>query len=212
MGRRKKEPEAVHRQNIAGAARRLFAQKGLEAATMDDIAREAGYSKATLYVYFRNKEEIVGALVLESMKQLHELLCAAILENPGTKAGYNAICRALTDYQEAFPLYFEAALGKIRIDPVAPDAVERETFETGERINGELSRFLRAGIAAGELRPDLPVLETVFLFWASLSGVIRMAANKQDYLEKTLGVTKRQFLESGFETLYRAIAAEEKMG
>ena len=58
MGRRKKEPRSVHRENIVSAASALFLEKGIAAASMDDIAKAAGYSKATLYVYFENKEEI----------------------------------------------------------------------------------------------------------------------------------------------------------
>lgn len=67
MGRRKKEPKSVHREKIATAASTLFMEKGIAATSMDDIAKAAGYSKATLYVYFENKEEIVGILVLNSM-------------------------------------------------------------------------------------------------------------------------------------------------
>lgn len=48
-----------HRGSILAAAERLFAEKGTEKTTMDDIAREAEYSKATLYVYFQSKEEII---------------------------------------------------------------------------------------------------------------------------------------------------------
>ncbi|MFQ9916466.1 MAG: helix-turn-helix domain-containing protein [Flavonifractor plautii] len=43
---------------------------------MDDIAREAEYSKATLYVYFQSKEEIINAILLSGMvllkKKIHE--------------------------------------------------------------------------------------------------------------------------------------------
>ena len=63
MGRRKKEPRNVHRENIVSAASVLFMENGIAAASMDDIAKAAGYSKATLYVYFENKEEIVSILV-----------------------------------------------------------------------------------------------------------------------------------------------------
>ena len=72
MGRRKKEPKSVHREKIATAASALFMEKGIAATSMDDIAKAAGYSKATLYVYFENKEEIVGILVLNSMKKLYD--------------------------------------------------------------------------------------------------------------------------------------------
>ena len=70
MGRRKKEPPSVHRSQIAQAASALFLEKGTAAVSMDDIAKAAGYSKATLYVYFENKDEIVSALTLDSMKKL----------------------------------------------------------------------------------------------------------------------------------------------
>ncbi len=72
MARRKKEPRSVHREKIASAASVLFMDKGIVATSMDDIAKAAGYSKATLYVYFENKEEIVGILVLDSMKKLYQ--------------------------------------------------------------------------------------------------------------------------------------------
>ncbi len=77
MGRRKKEPRSVHRENIASAASVLFMEKGIAETSMDDIAKAAGYSKATLYVYFENKEEIVGILVLGSMKKLYDYIVSA---------------------------------------------------------------------------------------------------------------------------------------
>ena len=56
-----------HRGSILAAAERLFAEKGTDKTTMDDIAREAEYSKATLYVYFQSKEEIINAILLSGM-------------------------------------------------------------------------------------------------------------------------------------------------
>ena len=56
-----------HRGSILAAAERLFTEKGTEKTTMDDIAREAEYSKATLYVYFQSKEEIINAILLSGM-------------------------------------------------------------------------------------------------------------------------------------------------
>ena len=47
MGRRKKEPRSVHRESIVSAASVLFMEKGIASTSMDDIAKAAGYSKAT---------------------------------------------------------------------------------------------------------------------------------------------------------------------
>ena len=57
VARRKKEPQNIHRKNISGAAEQLFMKMGIENTSMNDIAKESGYSKATLYVYFKNKEK-----------------------------------------------------------------------------------------------------------------------------------------------------------
>lgn len=210
MARRKKEPESVHRGAIAAAAERLFMQKGIDQTTMDDITGQAGYSKATLYVYFKNKEEIVHTLEMESMTRLYQCIHQAAAQEGRTWEGYEAICWAVEGYQEEAPFYFSLAVGSIRVEVEAPDCteVERKTYEVGEQINRELALFLQKGIEAGELRAGLEILPTVFLFWASLSGLVAMAQAKQAYIERTMGMTRRQFLSSGFATLYRAIAKE----
>lgn len=211
MGRRKKEPESVHRENISSAAERLFSYKGIVSTTMDDIAKEAGYSKATLYVYFSKKEEIIGCLVLKSMKMLLSVLHKATADPITIKEKYHKICTALTQYQEQFPLYFTFALGEINVnfDKENYLPIEKETYEIGEQINDEIAQFIRSGIDTGEFLPDLPVLQTVFLFWASLSGIIQMAVNKQLYIEKTMNLSKEQFLEFGFGKLYQLLTMEE---
>jgi AcrR family transcriptional regulator len=51
------------REDILEAAARAFSRSGFSSATMRDIAREAGYTAASLYTYFKSKQEILGALV-----------------------------------------------------------------------------------------------------------------------------------------------------
>ena len=116
MGRRKKEPRSVHRENIASAASSLFMEKGIRLVSMDDIAKAAGYSKATLYVYFENKEEIVSYIVLNSMKKLYNYITSALEQPLETWAKYELICQSLVQYQEEFPFYFQMVLDNINID------------------------------------------------------------------------------------------------
>ena len=129
MARRKKEPKSVHREKIASAASVLFMERGIAATSMDDIAKAAGYSKATLYVYFENKEEIVGILALDSMKKLYHYIASALEQQQTTKEQYNFICRGLVQYQEEFPFYFQMVLDKINID------FERRAYQKQEGIH-----------------------------------------------------------------------------
>ncbi len=70
--------DPVKRQQIIDGARRVFINMGFDAASMNDITREAGVSKGTIYVYFANKEELFEALIEEErgtiFKNLYEAL------------------------------------------------------------------------------------------------------------------------------------------
>lgn len=60
------------RQHLVSIARDLFARKGLEATTMNDIANASGRGRRTLYTYFRNKEEIYEAVIESELERLSE--------------------------------------------------------------------------------------------------------------------------------------------
>lgn len=211
MGRRKKEPRSVHRENIVSAASALFMDRGIAATSMDDIAKAAGYSKATLYVYFENKEEIVGILVLNSMQKLYDYISSALIQHKTTKARYDFICRGLMQYQQEFPFYFKMVLDKINIDFESKDYLpeEKETYQIGEEINEKIKNFLLSGMEKGDLRSDLEIMPAIFNFWGMLSGIIQLAANKEEYIKKSMGLSKEKFLEYGFSLVYHSIAAKE---
>ncbi len=213
MGRRKKEPRSAHREKIAAAASELFLERGAPAVSVDEIARAAGYSKATLYVYFENKEEIVCLLALESMKKLRGYIAVALEGEETVKARYKGVCRGLVRYQREFPAYFRMALERIDTDFAGRDVLpeERETYRVGEAINQLLRDFLQDGVERGALRRDLEVMPVIFQFWGMLSGLIQLAAKKAAYIERVTGLSEERFLESGFRMLYGSIAAEEAL-
>ena len=207
MARRKKEPRSVHREAIASAASELFEKKGIDATSMDDIAKAAGYSKATLYVYFENKEEIIAVLVMESMKKLYTYITDAVEQCETSKERYRHICQGLVRYQAEFPLYFGMVLDNIRIPGNINDCMpeETQTWQVGEQINEELAVFLQDGIDKGELRPDIPIIETILAFWGMISGLLQIAVKKEIYINDATGLQQEQFMEYGFEMLYRSI-------
>ena len=212
MARRKKEPQNVHRKAISTVAEQLFMKKGIEHTSMNDIAKEAGYSKATLYVYFKNKEELVGVLVLESMQKLYDYIQMALEQSECTKERYRKICQALVKYQEEYPFYFKMVLETINIDFESTHFLpeEKETILIGEQINGLLANFLENGITSGDIRSDIDIVQTIFSFWGMLSGLIQIATNKEVYIGQRMEKSKMEFLMYGFDMLYDSIANERR--
>jgi AcrR family transcriptional regulator len=62
-GRRAAGEDPAKREQIIEGAKRVFMSVGFDAASMNDITREAGVSKGTIYVYFENKEDLFAALI-----------------------------------------------------------------------------------------------------------------------------------------------------
>lgn len=67
----------TRRAHVLDAARRVFAERGVEGASIREIAREAGYTAGALYSYFDSKEAIYAALLAESLDRLQTEVQAA---------------------------------------------------------------------------------------------------------------------------------------
>jgi AcrR family transcriptional regulator len=67
---RKEREKERRRQQIMVAAKRVFADKGFSRSTMEEIAKEAELSPGTLYLYFKNKDELYASLSLRVLQYL----------------------------------------------------------------------------------------------------------------------------------------------
>ena len=62
------------REHLIDAARRVFARKGIERTTMNDIAVASHKGRRTLYMYFKNKDELSTLVIENEMERLYEML------------------------------------------------------------------------------------------------------------------------------------------
>lgn len=207
----KKEALALfHRQNILAAAEKLFLAKGFDKTTMDDVAKEAQYSKATLYVYFKSKDEILNYLTLESMKQLYTHIHEGIKKGTDFFSIYKTLCYELVNYHEAMPLYFNAVLNPINIDienPATPP-IFKEIYEIGEKIDDEVASWITSGIHDGYIKEDLEIFPTIMWFWANLGGIIKVASTKESFILKKSTLSKKEFLDYSFKLLLNSVLKE----
>ena len=74
VGAAREQPDGAKRRQILDGARRVFLDHGFDGASMGEIARAAGVSKGTLYVYFDSKEALFEALTISEKSDLAEAL------------------------------------------------------------------------------------------------------------------------------------------
>ena len=64
----------MKKEQIIEAARKLFYQFGFKKVSMDEIAREAGVTKKTIYMYFNSKEELLKYFIEEEIKEMRQIV------------------------------------------------------------------------------------------------------------------------------------------
>lgn len=142
------------RDQILAGAWQEFMAKGFDAATMQGICRAAGVSKGTLYVYFRNKEDLFVALVEHRRAGIAEQLRAALAVPGGIEARLTAYAAQMIRMQTS-PDVLRAQRIVVAMAERMPD-LARRFYDAGARqVLGGLGRWLTEAEAEGLLRvPD----------------------------------------------------------
>jgi AcrR family transcriptional regulator len=139
---------------ILAVAGRLFGELGVDATTMSRLAAEAGLGQSSLYYYFRNRDEVVAALVARANVVSLDLVAAVAASDTSTPAKLYEFVRGDVEALCALPFDIN------EVHRIA--ARDRERFGTYWRERDRLARrlraIIRAGVVAGELRPVDPGL------------------------------------------------------
>ena len=199
-----------HKETISSVAEELFQDNGYEKTTVDDIAKAADYSKATLYVYFKSKEEIKHYIVLNAMKLMLDKITAGINTDKDAFLQYRAICQEMTAFSSERPYSFQSLIETIRIDERyrKENPVLEEIYQVGEGINDKIAEVLQNGIQQNLLRDDIDCLPAGFFFWAAISGVIQIATNKAEYIADRMKMSPQDYLDFSFTILFRSVLKE----
>ena len=81
----------ARRQAILQAAAQVFARRGYEPATLEAVAREADLAKGTLYLYFRNKEDLYFHTILSMLERLESSILEKARSSTGALDGLRAV-------------------------------------------------------------------------------------------------------------------------
>lgn len=198
---RKERERERRRQQIIVAAKRVFSDKGFNKSTMEDIAKEAELSPGTLYLYFKNKDELYASLSLRILQYLIIRLEHVNGNNemdPVQKV--EALNEAMFDVYEfdqliiinMFHLQSSETLKNLS------DELLGEIEELSRKSLGAIAAIFQEGIDAGVFVDEHP-FALADIFWSLFSGVILWESSKsiindnKDYLRETLKVAFEVF-------------------
>jgi AcrR family transcriptional regulator len=197
---RRKREKQVRRRSILDAARAVFAAKGFEASTMDEVAAEAELSKGTLYLYFQSKEDLFVALATEMMGGLlarFERIAAA--EGTGL-ARLRWLLEGYADFALEHAAHFRAVLvwlaSGTRADTTTPSfAAHRQQLA---RIVAMFHGALEAGARDGTIRAEVDPVQVGAQLWAGMIGTLIVRINSEEMMRRAPHAVDFEALVPGY--------------
>jgi len=164
MGRlTRKEKQALTRECLMHSAARVFARRGLQQASIDEVAEDAGFTKGAFYANFKNKEELFLAMLDERFaKRIEEI--EEVIAGEGSAAQKarrvgDQLAHTLRADREWERLFFEFSAYAVRDEDFRQELVTR--YRT-------MRAALRADLERGGKEATLP-LEQVALMTTAMS-------------------------------------------
>ena len=184
---RERKRREANKETILHAAESVIIRKGVGAATMDDIARESQFSKATLYQYFRSKSELVDEIVLHYHDDMRTILERIRARDLSAVEKLRRIIRASIEFRDAkenvsrvlmtdgaFRNRMMAFLSRGK-EGLSPDEKRlcRVMYEKLKALLDISASILREGVRSGEFR-EMDVDAALTFLGAVLQGLFHI--------------------------------------
>jgi len=189
---------------ILDAALEEFLTRGFTASRLDDIARRAGCTKGTIFLYFASKEELFKAIVRDRLLPVIQSAEAQVEQHEGPSADLlRSLVRARWELLVHSPL---SGMPKLVISEAGqfPDLVRFFYDDVVARSYAVFARVLREGIERGEFRP----LDPMYVARSLMAPLIVAALWKhaiQPYAMKD--VDPEKYFDTSLDLLLAGIAA-----
>ena len=202
------ERRSGERQRYSMQPRASFS-RSYEDVSMDEIAREVELNKATIYLYFKNKEVLYATIVLRGIEILKEKYTECMEKEVLGIVKVALMGQAYYQYSQEYPDYLRMIhfYGSERFSKENPCTAEiGKGYGTCRMI---LRDAIQEGIDDGTIRADLDPFLTSMYLMISFMGILSME-NKWKLVIEAEGFSYEQFASEFFRFITPAISSGEK--
>ncbi len=208
---RKEREKEQRRDEIVKAATKVFFERGLQSATMDEIAEAAELSKGTIYLYYKSKEDLYLAVMNNGSTVLFEMFDKAVAKASTTieririlADTYQEFFRQHRNYFRMFHFLQNQQLHK----QVSPEMREIAQLHQ-QRIWDLAVGVLRRGVEEGILRNDVEPAEMAVVLWSASNSLLMQIDYQYEHWKHTVGIDIESVLRHSNNLLLEAIMTDE---
>jgi len=171
---RKEKERQFRNELIIDAAECVFFKNGFEHTTMNDIANEAGFSKGTIYLHFKNKQDLHFAIVLRASKLIGKMLKDKHKLKGKPTDKLQIMLKAYIEFSQKYPNY-ASVLQHFKpsdIKKVSPAYISN--FFDSDSPLYILAETLKDLQKQRIIRKDIKCIELALILWSQISGILNM--------------------------------------
>lgn len=190
---------------IIEAALAAFGERGLAAARLEDIAKRAGLSKGTIYLYFPNKEELFREVIRSTVVSRIEEREQAVREAPGTATEVlETYMRSYWRFMRSaeFAPIFRLVHAEIHNFPDLATFYAEEVVARGHRL---IQTLIARGLDSGEFRPIDPRVAARMV--SSMFVMHGLWCNHRQYFATVAAESDEQVLDELIDFILHALRA-----
>lgn len=210
---RKEREKEARREEILTAAYKVFVEKGLTGATVDDIAAEAELSKGTIYLYFRSKEDLYLAVTNRGLDIMLTMFEASAGKGGDPIQGIWDLSNAYNAFYEEHREYFRmlAFFENPEMHDMVSEAMMAECQAHDAKLWGFVSNVMKNAIDAGFLHAGLNPLEVGMMLWSNATGLLRQLDRNEEYWHGRMGIDLRKTLRMSSWFMLEAMMTEKAL-
>lgn len=206
---RKEKERLIKKNDIIDAAEKVFFEKGIKQATMDEVAKTAEFSKRTIYVYFESKEHLYHEIMLRAFKTLDAMITESFEKRLPTN-GINRIKllgQTLIEFIKNYPKYFKAIVDyeNQENDFYSRNQTIIDCYQEGEKSFSHLKDAIQEGINDGSITTDVDVTTTAIILWTNMIGIFNIISKKEKYLQRYHQCDTSSLVDEAIRFMIRSI-------
>ncbi|MDZ7807886.1 MAG: TetR/AcrR family transcriptional regulator [Gracilimonas sp.] len=179
------------RDQILEISRSMLYKDGYKSLSMRKIAKKAGVSATSIYLYFENKDHLLHTLIEESVEDLSRYIEEKALPVGNSIDRLKVIIHGYAEFGLKYPEKYEI-IYKVRPDSMA--RYPKEKFRKARRAYELLVKTIEESVEKGQMDVEKPLL-VAYSIWAQLHGIVSVVLNGR--LDSR--INKEQFIEDSID-------------
>ncbi len=201
---------------IVDIAQGIFFEKGYEQTTIIEIAKAAGYTKRSIYLYFKDKEDIFLAVVLRGLTLLTDMLETAYFGRKATERGLGELGNAFFEFSMKHPEYLSLIMTYetntcIYYEELKPEIGEgfykNECQKQTDLMAEIMTRAITIEIDKGAIKTDLSPTQLMLILWAQVFGIMQLILMRKKHFKDAFGIEYKDLFQSFLNIVNKGISS-----